>query len=141
MAESSAKLIQFSIWPSIQLHDSETSIHGFRFNVLYGLNQDVYGFDLGLINRVKGNMKGLHFGLVNLVGGDISGCQFGVANSAQKAKGLQCGLINHSVSMTGIQIGLAYNTTDTLRGLQAGLFNFIWNRKPVSFLPLVNASF
>ena len=53
MAESSAKLIQFSLWPSIQLHDPETSIHGFRFNVLYGVNQDVSGLDIGSLNYVS----------------------------------------------------------------------------------------
>ena len=141
MAESPTKPIQISLWPTIQMHDSETSIKGFRFNLLYGVNQDVSGIDIGPINRVKGNMKGLHCGLVNLVGGDLSGCQVGIANSAQKTKGIQCGLINHAVSMTGIQIGLAYNTADTLRGLQVGLFNFVWERKPIFFFPIVNLSF
>ena len=141
MAESPAKLIQFSLWPTIQMHDSETSIHGLRLNLLYGVNQDVSGLDIGSVNKVKGNMKGLQCGLVNLVGGDLSGWQVGIANSAQKTKGIQCGLINHAVSMTGMQIGLAYNTADTLRGLQVGLFNFVWERKPIFFFPIVNLSF
>ena len=55
MAESSAKPIQISLWPTIQMHDSETSIKGFRLNLLYGVNQDVSGLDIGSANKVKGN--------------------------------------------------------------------------------------
>ena len=43
LAESQTKPIQLSIFDPIQIFNSDTSIHGFRFNLIYGFNRDVSG--------------------------------------------------------------------------------------------------
>ena len=154
VAESPEKPLQLSLFPPLQIHNQETSIRGLRLS-LYGFNQDLKGLDIGLINRLGGDMNAVQLGIVNYVNGnakglqaafynqahDFSGVQVGVANTAQKTHGLQIGIVNSAVDMDGLQIGLLYNSTDTLRGIQIGLLNFIWERKPVFFFPIINAAF
>ncbi len=127
MAQSDVKPIQISIWESVQIFDSETSIYGVRINLLYGVNQDVYGLDLGLVNKLNGDMKGAQGGLVNLVEGDVGGTQSGLVNLVKgDREGLQIGVVN----MAG-----------TLKGLQIGIVNINNSGEPHRFLPIVNFSF
>jgi hypothetical protein len=62
-------------------------------------------------------------------------------NSAEKSVGWQIGLINHSTEINGMQLGLLYNTTESLKGIQIGLLNMNWSGKPIKFLPIVNFAF
>ena len=154
IAESPEKPLQLSLFPPLQIHNQETSIHGLRLS-LYGFNQNFKGLDIGLVNRLEGDMKGVQLGVINYVNGnatgiqaafynqsqDYSGVQVGVLNTAQNTHGLQLGIANSATAMEGLQIGLLYNSTDTLNGIQIGLLNFIWDRKPVFFFPIINASF
>lgn len=155
LAESPAKFLQLSLFPPVQIQKQETSIHGLRIDLIYGYNQDFKGLDIGLVNRLNGDMKGLEIGVANFVRGnatgvqagfynqaqDFKGFQLGALNTSQKTKGFQLGIMNSATSMEGLQLGLLYNSTDTLRGIQIGLFNFIWNRTPIYFFPIVNAAF
>ena len=62
------------------------------------------------------------------------------------AEGVSCGIISsqnptRSTINAGIQIGLLYNSADTLEGVQIGLLNFAWNKKPLMFFPVINYRF
>ena len=138
--DTSSKGFQIALFKPYQLHKPDVSIRGFRWNVLYGVNQDVSGFDMGIVNMVTGDFKGLQTGFYNGVQ-KAGGAQIGVLNTSQETRGIQIGVFNHSAAMNGIQIGLLYNTADTLKGVQIGLLNFTWNRKPMFFFPIINASF
>lgn len=136
-----AKGLQIALFKPYQIHKPEISIRGFRWNVLYGLNENVSGLDMGIVNRVNDEFKGIQLGFYNEAQ-KAGGLQMGILNTAaQEARGLQLGIINHSANMNGIQVGLLYNSADTLKGVQIGLLNFTWNRKPVFFFPLINGSF
>jgi len=170
-ATPGSQLFQLSLINPLQIFKSEYSIKGMRINLLYGLNQDLSGLDLGMVNKLNGDIKGIQLGLANFgqnnlsgvqVGlinavkgqarafqtgfynssGDAKGVQVGVLNTTQKMKGVQLGLINNTTVLQGIQIGLFYNSTDTIDwGLQIGLLNFAWNKKPVMFFPVINFRF
>jgi len=171
IAESSVNALQVCFWNPYQIFNSETSISGIRFNLPYGVNQNLFGIDIGLGNKVQGDMKGLQLGLLNLIDGNYSGLQVGsfnrvkgpvggiqmglynssqeeakgiqcgVVNTSQEFKGLQFGIVNHATSMRGFQIGLLYNTADTIYGIQIGFLNFIWSKEPLPFIPIINGSF
>lgn len=134
------KLLQIALFKPYQLHKPEVSIAGLRWNILYGVNENVSGLDLGIVNIATGNFKGLQFGGYNSAQ-KASGAQVGLLNTSQEGRGLQVGIFNHSEAMNGLQIGLLYNTTETLKGVQIGLLNFVWTREPMFFFPIVNASF
>ena len=57
------KHVQIAIWNPVQIYDQDASIHGFRLNLIYGLNEDLYGFELGLVNSLKGDLKGIGWGI------------------------------------------------------------------------------
>ena len=140
LAESQTKPIQLSIFDPIQIFNSDTSIHGFRFNLIYGFNRDVSGLDLGFANRAKGDMNGLQWGAINIVEGNATSFQWGLFNTSRKIKGFQLGVINHSEAMRGLQLGVI-NTTGDLYGLQIGVLNFNWSGDPLTFFPIINFSF
>jgi hypothetical protein len=137
--ESRTRSLQLSLFKPYQIHDPETSISGLRWNVIYGVNQDVSGLDVGIVNIAEGALKGLQLGGFNEAK-TARAWQLGLLNSAEESRGIQVGAINHATEMNGLQLGLLYNSADTLKGLQVGLFNFVWNQK-VFFLPIVNGSF
>lgn len=147
---------QLSLFNPVQLFDEGYVVNGVRFNILYGVSEEVYGLDLGLVNKTYGDQKGIQWGLVNNVGGsftgwqaagvnivegDFLGWQSGWVNITQGAsKGLQSGLYNTSGHHSGVQFGI-FNRADFLDGLQIGLLNFNESHEPYGFLPLVNFSF
>ena len=53
------KPINLSLFDPVQIFDADTSIKGFRLNLIYGVNQDMTGLDIGLGNHAKGNMSGV----------------------------------------------------------------------------------
>lgn len=131
--------VSLNVFDNVQLPgDNSSSVGVIRFNVFYGVNQNLTGVDLPLtpitINVIKGDMTGVQFyGLYNQVDGKMTGAQFG--------------LINNSNSVTGVQFGLV-NIAQSLKGLQIGLANFNKAGTPIpkgfsspAFFPFVNWSF
>ena len=57
-----AKPINLSLFTPIQIFPAETSIHGFRLSLLYGVNHEMHGVDLGLVNRATGSVDGFQWG-------------------------------------------------------------------------------
>lgn len=136
------KPAQFAFFEPWQVFDKNTSIGGFRFNLLYGVNKNVTGLDFGLVNRATGDVSGIEVGGVNFVEGNFTGWQSSVANFTEgDFVGLQTGFFNSAgKKMAGVQVGF-YNVAGTLDGLQIGLLNFNNAKKPMYFLPVVNFSF
>jgi hypothetical protein len=149
------KAFNFSLFDPVQIFDSDTSIKGFRLNLIYGVNQDMTGLDIGLGNHAKGNMSGVQIGLANIVGRDFkgwqtslanvvlgsgAGLQIGVYNYGESFRGMQLAAVNHSKKFSGLAIG-AVNYTEVLNGLQIGVLNFNWRGEPLKFFPVFNFSF
>ena len=142
-----AKPINLALFNPVQIVDDDTSIHGFRFNLLYGYNQEMHGFDLGLVNRARGSVLGMQWGVanwgessltglqaspfVNYLEGDAVGAQVGAVNIEKAGTGLQFGAVNYAPRIEGLQFGFV-NITDQLKGLQLGLVNVARN----GFLPV-----
>ena len=154
LAQSSDRPIQISLFHPVQIHDKDVSITGVRFNLIYGVNQDVYGLDCGfIVNKLEGDLTGLQNGMVNIVEGEVNGYQEGLVNFVKgdftgwqtgfvnitrgQVVGLNTGFCNFNGGMTGIQFGLV-NITETLNGLQIGLVNINHSVDPFKFLPIVN---
>ena len=77
--------------------------------------------------------------LFNLCG-ESRGCQVGLLNSTDSiGSGLQVGIVNSTLEMTGVQIGLV-NYTDFMIGFQIGIVNII-RESIVQFFPIVNFCF
>ena len=118
---------QLGFWPPLQIVDSERSVRGFRYNVLFGVNQDVMGLDISTFaSRADGSVQGCQWALImNLVGGDFAGIQFtgGVNQGGGDFSGVQSGALGVvGGDFTGLQLG--YAGSDTLghvRGVQLGL--------------------
>lgn len=103
--------VSLNIFDNVQLPgDNSSSVNVIRFNIFYGVNQNVTGVDFPLtpfaLNIVKGNMTGAQFGLYNQVDGTFKGAQFAIVNNSGNVTGLQYGLVNLAESLKGIQIGL-----------------------------------
>jgi hypothetical protein len=153
--QAQEKLIQLSLWNTIQLEDASTSIHGLRL-ALYGENQNITGIDWGgvlkvngdmigwqsgVVNLVDGDMKGIQESLVNIVGGEVWGWQSGAVNIAKgKVTGLQTGFVNMANELHGVQFSLV-NVTNIQYGLQIGLINVNNGGTPFGILPIVNWKF
>jgi hypothetical protein len=151
-----ASPIQLSLFDPIQIVKSDQDVKGFRFNLLYGYNQNVTGVDLGLVNRVggdfvgfqygtvnwgEGNGKGLSWGIVNYYAGDYVGWQSAAVNyTGGRFKGFQHGVFNYAAKMRGFQLGI-WNQTESLYGLQIGLININSAGDPLNFFPIVLWSF
>ena len=139
--QAEEKPIQISLFHPVQLFDAATSISGIRFNLIYGVNQNLTGIDLGLVNKLQGDMRGYQSGTVNLVDDNFEGWQEGTVNIVGgRFFGLQSGFYNSAGDFTGVQFGV-WNQVETLHGLQIGLLNFNKSGEPFGFLPIVNFSF
>lgn len=141
-AAAGEKPAQFAFFEPWQVFDKDTSIGGFRFNLIYGYNKDVTGLDFGMVNRASGTVSGIQLGAVNIVEGNFTGWQSSVANvNGGDVVGLQTGFYNSAGGkMAGVQVGF-YNVAGSLNGLQLGVLNFNNSKKPMYFLPIVNFSF
>lgn len=104
-AETETTPIQIAIYEPYQLADSRKTVVGFRFNLFYGVNENVYGLDTGLINTVKNNSAGISLGLVNFTR-KHSGAQLGIFNFSERVYGFQIGVVNASQNPHNIQIGV-----------------------------------
>jgi hypothetical protein len=114
--------VQLALLTPIQVANSETSVNGFRLNLLYGENKDVHGVDWGFVNHTTGSFSGFEFGVVNLVKKDAKGAQFGFFNNVDgDFKGYQGAFLASSTagSFTGLQTGWFNATTiGNFTGLQ-----------------------
>ena len=132
--------LQLSLVNPIQLFPEETSVHGLRINLIYGVNKEVNGLDFGPINRTTGTTKGLQIGAFpyggvniteNLVGLQLGGAWAGANFASGEVTGVQIsgifGGINtagdlHGVQIAGVFIGI--NLAKDTKGLQlATLYN------------------
>jgi len=151
------KPIQLSLWDPVQIHKNTTSVKGFRFNLLYGVNDNMTGVDIGLVNRTTGRLAAFQIGFVGMTG-ELRGWQLNLVNISNGATaglqgpdavynsavtmtgGVQIGLVNRAESFSGLQLGLI-NVTDTLDGLQIALLNVVGSREKWKYLPIVSWSF
>ncbi len=130
--------VSLNVFDNVQVPgDNSSSIRGIRFNIFYGVNQNVTGVDFPLtplaLNIVKGNMTGVQFGLYNQVDGIFKGAQFAIVNNSGNVTGLQWGFVNLAKSLKGLQIGLLnFNNAGT--AIPKGFSS-------PAFFPFVNWSF
>ena len=147
--------LQISLAPPAQLVPQDIPILGLRFNVIYGVQQEVSGLDVGLFNEVGENLSGVGVGILNIARGDANGLQAGAANTVSGAfRGLQVAFGNYNEGdLAGAQIG-AGNVTEGGAGLQVGIFNRAGSLKGVQiglfninedaflpFFPFINIGF
>jgi hypothetical protein len=116
---------QLALWKPIQVVDSERSVLGFRYSLLWGINQDVSGLDISTgLSKTSGDFIGIQAGGLNFVDGDVTGLQIGLFGlDTGHMRGVQLGLLAGSFAgeVTGIQIA-AGNSATRARGLQLGIF-------------------
>jgi hypothetical protein len=159
-AESAPTPVQLALWDPLQVFDNDRSVRGFRYSLLWGVNQDVSGLDISTVaSRANGNVRGFQWPLfVNDVSGDFIGVQtsalnianggltglqlgiFGADTRGGRMRGIQLGLILGSFSkeVAGFQSSLIANSMTSGRGLQVGgIFNVAEDMKGLQ-LGLIN---
>lgn len=132
---------QLSLWDSVQVIDSASSIHGVRLALPYGRNWDVHGLDVGVVNRVDHDLLGVQFSLVGIVGGDMKGyqndwlwgsvsgemqgVQMSAINVAGSLQGAQLGAVNYArADATGAGIGFVNVSGGQFEGAELGIVNY-----------------
>jgi hypothetical protein len=127
-AESAPTPGQLALWDPLQVFDSERSVRGFRYSLIWGVNQDVSGLDISTVaSRANGNVRGFQWALfLNHVRGDFIGVQTSALNIANGGlTGLQLGIFGADTRggrMRGIQLGLIQGSfADEVAGFQLGL--------------------
>jgi len=163
-------LCSISLVTPIQTVSSDSDVHGFRLNLLYGQNRQVNGLDLGAVNVTTRGLMGLQVGGLNWAQGQMSGVQIGGDNVLQgiakpgnttdagcvgEGNGVQLGAVNvvADARLNGIQVGII-NVADSMRGIQLGMVNVATQMRgvqigllnlipsgPCVFMPIINASF
>ncbi len=103
--------VSISLFNPIQIVNEYDSVKGLRFNLIYGVNDDVAGIDFGLVNKSYGTQKGF-----------------------------QLGMFNNTTNFRGLQIGLI-NNTHQFEGVQVGLINMHYKNTKKSFTPFINWNF
>ena len=140
-AESPWSPVQLSVWDTVQIFDSETSIYGLRYSLIRGVNHDVFGLGLSSFanvatgdvlgaqfslahNRVDGDFGGIQFSGYNAVSGNFYGLQAaGVNSTTAKFIGLQTALLNDSEgSNVGVQFAGLNLSSGEVSGVQLGIF-------------------
>jgi len=101
-----AKPINLALFTPIQIFPAETSIHGFRLSLLYGVNREMHGLDVGLVNRATGGVAGFQWGVVNWDESTLEGVQLSFVNYlGGKGVGAQLATVNIAEAQTGLQWG------------------------------------
>ena len=162
--------LQLSLFPPLQLADSEADVTGLRLG-LFSMNHNVTGLDLGILNWTSGDELALQWGVINKTTGRFAGAQFGVVSLTgggfvgwqaslvnldsgksvgffsgavnvtwESGVGFQAGMVNYAKEFTGLQFGFVYYT-QVLTGIQIGLLNFITSKETLPVLPIINAAF
>lgn len=163
-AQENQKPFQLALINPVQIVAQDLSVHGFRFNFLYGENENVVGFDMGLVNQTngyqtgaqlgvvstnKGDFEGFRMNVVNIGEGKMDGCALAVVNvqHGKQLKGAMIGVVNvtnppveeqddrRKIKRKGTQIGLV-NVTESLRGVQIGLININKSAR-IKFCPFI----
>ena len=131
--------LQLSLVHPLQIFPQETRVEGFRFNLIYGVNDQMSGVDIGLVNRTTGTTQGLQLGAFPFGGfnitEDLEGFQFagfyGGVNIANKnVSGVQisgafAGANIAAGDVTGLQIAgilAGLNRAGNLQGIQISGF-------------------
>lgn len=135
--------IQISLLNPAQIYSEDYSVEGFRWDILYGVNKDVQGLDIGFVNNATGSVQAFELGAVNIVKRDFKGVQLGlITNTDRSCDGLQMAVFynNTDEEIHGLQLGIV-NHTGSLDGVQIGILNFNDDRRYLGFLPFINAAF
>jgi hypothetical protein len=148
--------IQLSLTPEIALFDRSERIEGLALSI-WGENPQS-AFALGFVNGSTGDSVGLSVGLVNYAE-NYTGCQWsflnytkgnftgwqggpffgllvsGVNYTEGSMTGLQCGMVNYTGKLNGLQLDLV-NVADTAKsGVQIGLVNIMPENEWFTALP------
>jgi len=120
----------FLICPLISRADDQTKdVQGIDIGIGNKVNGSVYGFELGVVNEVKRDFDGVQLGLItNVTRRSFEGFQASVFynDAEEEMHGLQLGIVNHTGSLDGVQIGI---------------LNFNDDSKYLGFFPFINAAF
>ncbi len=159
-------LLQFGLWPSVQLVPKDRNVCGLRLDLLWGDNAEVGGLDVGLVN-IGGASKGIQLGGVNGLKSSGGSGSWGVqaagvmnymnkitytgaqtalglnANMDSKITGLQLAAVNAGGNIDGIQIGIIninknMNLSSVVSGIQVGAGNYVDNMSGIQ-LAIVNS--
>lgn len=94
-AQEEHKPFQIALYNPVQIVSQDMSVHGFRWNVLYGENEDMVGFDMGIVNKTNGLQRGAQMGIVNTTKGKFDGFRMGVVNTSKgHMNGYTLGAVN-----------------------------------------------
>ena len=120
--------VEICLATPVQLPDKTWSVHGLRWNFIYGASYDVYGLDFGLVGYNRNDIYGLQLqAAADWADGDMGGAQLaGIANVVTaNATGLQLsGIVNYTRGeFTGAQFA-PINYNGAFYGFQTGLFNY-----------------
>ncbi|MEQ8352326.1 MAG: hypothetical protein RH862_12625 [Leptospiraceae bacterium] len=127
---------QLALYMPGQLFVEDSSVHGLRLNVFYGVSKNINGLDVGFLN-FSGPINGIQLGAGHVVNGDVQGIQAGLtAVTTGSFRGLS---INPLVAytegdVTGLSISLGSWTEGSVQGLQLGL---VVNRLESSSFPQI----
>ncbi len=119
-------------------------LQGVDIGIVNEIKGSAHALELGADNRISKDFSGGQFGLFNEVKRDFKGFQLGlIANIARRScEGFQASVFFNDAQeeLRGLQVGLI-NHTGSLYGVQIGLLNFNDDRKYLGFLPFINAAF
>ena len=132
---------QLALFNPVQIISESQGIGGIRLDLIYGKNTSVGGLDLGLVNHTtSGISKGIEWGLVGYNEGSFTGWQGNaVSITRENFTGLQTGWYTTARHCGGVQIGIV-NHSGTMKGIQIGLLNFIDEGGFLPIFPIVNWS-
>ena len=146
---------QLGLWaPRVQMVPDDINVAGLKLNLVYGGNKNITGIDIGFASTGE-NVSALQLNLIlNQANEQFSGVQLALVNqsecsewlslgvmnvTADRARGIQFGVINSAREMRGVQLGLV-NYSEIMTGVQLGLANII-RESPVIFFPFINFCF
>ncbi len=116
---------QLALWNTVQIVPQELSVQGFRWNIIYGVNENVNGFDMGIVNKTNGYQKGAQLGIWNETEFEFTGARAGFVNfSGGEFKGYEHGFVNIlDNDGKGWVAGGINVVNDDFNGLLSGMFN------------------
>ncbi len=135
------KPVQLALFTPIQIVPESEGVEILRLNLIYSKNTSVGALDLGLVNVTSsGTSKGLEWGLVGYNEGNFTGWQANLVSITRgDFTGLQTGWYTTSRHCGGVQFGIV-NHSGTMKGIQIGLLNFIDQGGFMPIFPIVNWS-
>lgn len=143
------------------VNELEQGAFAWQMAGMANIAEDSLGIQTAIgFNRCRDSLSGMQLGSANFVNDLRHGLQIGVYNCSRDftfpprlMHGIQCGVVNQTVDLSGAQIGIwnrarefhglqigLVNTAESLRGIQIGLANFSLECTH-PFLPLVRVAF